>query len=269
MKRILLPTDFSKNSLNAIDYALALFERQPCEFFFLNIQKPSHFVTDDLIAGAPSTSIYEAIANDNKKQLEGLKESFVERYRDQPFEFETRFDFDSLEDAIQQLVNEESIELVIMGTNGATDAEEVLFGSNTLRVIRNVRCPILAVPEGYRFNGLSSLLFTLTEEGEFHPDALQPLEGLLRDHIVTLEVLQLNTQRELPKSALLERFAGINYHPLEDIPTEYAVNSYEQLFPVDMHAIFIQPKGFFARIFSGSENTKITYQTRVPLLVLK
>lgn len=269
MKRILLPTDFSENSLNAIDYAMALFEKLPCEFYFLNIQKPSQYVSDDLLVGDPSTSIYEAIANDNKKKLEDLKSTYENRYANYPFEFDIRFDFDSLEDAIQQLVNEENIHLVVMGTNGATDAEEVLFGSNTLRVIRNVRCPILAIPEKFKYQGFSSLLFTLLEDDHFHPEALHPLADLLRDHIVTLEVLQVNTQKELPPSPILERFAGINYHTLKGVPTEFAISSYEQLLPVDMHAIFIQPKSFFQRVFSRTDKSKISYQTKVPLLVLK
>lgn len=269
MKRILLPTDFSGNSLNAIDYAMALFEFQPCEFFFLNIQKPSLYISDDLMMGDPSASIYEAIALDNKKKLEELKETYEDRYSAQPFRFEIRFDFDTLEDALQQLVNEENIQLIIMGTNGATDAQEVLFGSNTLRVIRNVRCPLLVVPEGFRFEHLSSMMFTLSEGDHFHPEALQPLADILRDHVVTLEVLQLNTDEKLPNSPILDRFAAINYHKLEGVPTEHAVSSYEQLFPVDIHTLFVQPKSFFQRVFSTTDKTKITYQTRVPLLVLK
>ena len=50
MKSILLPTDFSKNSINAIEYAVNLFKDEPVEFFVLNIQKASTFVSDDLMS---------------------------------------------------------------------------------------------------------------------------------------------------------------------------------------------------------------------------
>lgn len=269
MKRILLPTDFSKNSLNAIDYAMALFEKMPCEFYFLNIQKPTNYMSDELMTGDLSTSIYEAVSHDNKKQLENLTKIYSEKYKNCPFHFEARFDFDKLEDGIQQLVNQENIGLIIMGTNGATAAEEILFGSNTLRVIRKVQCPVLVIPEGFKFEGFSTLLFSLSEEITFHPDALTPISDFLRDHVVTLEVLQIDTEKVLPKSDILDRFAAISYHKLDGVPTEHAISSFEQLHPVDMHAIFIQPKSFFQRVFSKSDNSKISYKTRVPLLVLK
>jgi nucleotide-binding universal stress UspA family protein len=269
MKRILLPTDFSENSINAIDYALSLFENQSCEFNFLNVQKPSEYISDDIYAASPDYSIYEAIANDNKKQLIALKERYVKKYESQPFYFEEHFDFDNFTDAIQQLVAAKNIQLIIMGTNGATNASEVLFGSNTLQVIRQVRCPILAIPMGFKYNGLSSILFTLREEDHFHPNALTPLGELVRDHDVSLEVLQLDTHNKLPPNKVLDQFSTVNYHRVEGVPTPEAISSYEQLLPIDMHAIFIRPKSFFERIFSGSNTSKITYQSRVPLLVLK
>ena len=40
MKKILLPTDFSENALNAIHYALHLFKDESCAFFILNTYTP-------------------------------------------------------------------------------------------------------------------------------------------------------------------------------------------------------------------------------------
>ena len=49
MRNILLPTDFSKNSMNAINYALAFLKDQKCKFYILNVQKASSFITDDMM----------------------------------------------------------------------------------------------------------------------------------------------------------------------------------------------------------------------------
>lgn len=269
MKRILLPTDFSENSLNAIDYAMAIFENQSCEFTFLNVQKPSEYISDDIYTASPDFSIYEAIANDNKQKLIALKDQYAKKFESQPFYFEAHYDFDNFTDAIQQLVAAKNIELIVMGTNGATNASEILFGSNTLQVIRLVRCPILAIPAGFKFNGLSSMLFTLRDQDHYHPNAMAPLGEIVSDRKVSLEVLQLDTHNKLPPNKVLEKFSAVNYHRVEGVPTPEAISSYEQLLPIDIHAIFIRPKSFFERIFSGSNTSKIAYQSRVPLLVLK
>jgi len=63
MKNILLPSDFSKNSKNAIQYAMKFFENEECHFYILNIQKSSEYITADLVAGSQSDSVYDSVAN--------------------------------------------------------------------------------------------------------------------------------------------------------------------------------------------------------------
>ena len=60
MKNILLLTDFSKNSINAIRYALNLFENDICTFHILNVRSPSGYVAVDLIS-ADHESIYDTV----------------------------------------------------------------------------------------------------------------------------------------------------------------------------------------------------------------
>lgn len=270
MKRILLPTDFSKNSKNAINYAMEFFKGKNCEFYFLNIQKPSEFVSSDIYTASPvDSTIYTSIAEDNKEKLNELVTEYSERYGSEAFTFEGIFDFDVFVDSIQQTIHSKNIELVIMGTNGATGASEVIFGSNTLKVIRNIQHPLLVIPENYSYSGFNSLLFTLKDEDDIHPNALNPIGEMVAGNEVALQVLQLNTQKQMPKSTILEKFSEIKYHHIEDVPTPEAVSSFEQLFSVDMHVIFIKPKSFFERIFSGTDTPQLSYESRVPLLVLK
>ena len=49
MKNILLPTDFSKNSLNAMYYAMALFKDIPCKFYLLNVFKIPYLANEELM----------------------------------------------------------------------------------------------------------------------------------------------------------------------------------------------------------------------------
>ncbi|WP_368662392.1 universal stress protein [Zobellia laminariae] len=54
-KRILVPTDFSKNALNAVRYALDLYAKLNCEFYFLNVFKLEYYTTDTLIIPEPGS----------------------------------------------------------------------------------------------------------------------------------------------------------------------------------------------------------------------
>ncbi len=256
--------------MNAINYAMAFFKDIPTDFYFLNVQKPSDYVTGEIYTASPTEStIYESVSRDNKKALSDLQKTYEEQYNDAPFSFESLFDFDVFTDALQQAVTTHNIDLIIMGTNGATNAAEVLFGSNTLHAIRNVNCPILAIPEGYTFERFASVLYTTQVQEEYHPDVLEPLTRLIYGRSVSLHVLCVDHDMQLPKSDILELFSEIQYHKVEGLNTPEAVSSYEQLLPVDMHAAFVKPKSFFERIFSGNEVAKISYKSKVPLLVLK
>ena len=270
MKRILLPTDFSENSLNAVTYAMELFRGKSMAFYFLNVQKPSEFVSSDIYTASPmESSIYETIAADNKEKLDEIVEAYSKKYASESYTFESIFDFDVFLDAVQQVIHSKNIDMVVMGTNGATGAAEVLFGSNTLKVIRNIKHPLLVIPENYKYTSFSSLLFTLKEDDDIHPDALAPLGEIVKGNHVSLQVLQLDTHKEVPNSPILKLFSEMEYHHIEGVPTPEAVSSFEQLLPVDMHVIFIRPKSFFERIFSGTDMPQLSYESKVPLLVLK
>ncbi|WP_420845139.1 universal stress protein [Maribacter litopenaei] len=52
-KRILIPTDFSKNALNAARYAFDLYAKLNCEFYFLNVFNLDGYTTKSLILPEP------------------------------------------------------------------------------------------------------------------------------------------------------------------------------------------------------------------------
>jgi len=124
MMNILLPTDFSENSKNAIAYALDFCKGAACSFFFLNVQKQSEFILDDFYTAPTDASINRAILTDNKKELEEFVAIFQEAYEDEDFEFTSQVDFDKITASINQAIEINKIDLIIMGTNGATGASK-------------------------------------------------------------------------------------------------------------------------------------------------
>ena len=70
MYQILLPTDYSENSRNAIRYALEFFKGQPCTFTLLHVQKLSAFAMDDLISAAAGATIYESLIKKEKDRIQ-------------------------------------------------------------------------------------------------------------------------------------------------------------------------------------------------------
>src|SRR5690606_31463271 len=105
MKSILLPTDFSVNSQNAIHYALQLFKEDECTFYLMNsfdvgMTSPT--------AGVSSKSFQEAIYNSSKAQSEedlaNLLAQIGNLYKNSKHTFETLSLFLSFELAVKKTI---------------------------------------------------------------------------------------------------------------------------------------------------------------------
>ena len=126
MKNILLPTDFSKNSINAIHYALHLFKEDECRFFVLHVESSKGYLSDDLVM-AGNQSIYDTIVKKSKQKLAKLIDAIKTEFKNKNFSYQMLVDYDGLTDAINQLITKKSIDLIVMGSNGVTGAKETVF----------------------------------------------------------------------------------------------------------------------------------------------
>ena len=99
MKTILLPTDFSQNSLNAINYAIKMFKDIDCTFYVLNVHKASSFISDDLMTASPSVNLYQAIIDTAKKSLDNLIHSIESKNNNPKHKFFPIVDYDNFIDS--------------------------------------------------------------------------------------------------------------------------------------------------------------------------
>ena len=142
MLKILLPTDFSNASLNAIEYAIKLYENSKEEMTFVLLHTVFvHGTTADTIRTKEDTLIKEAEVN-----LKKLCQKYQEKYPSAgQFDYTTRLG--DIRYQVEQLVENENFDLIIMGTKGATGIEKVLIGSNATEVLKNRNCPTIIVPQ--------------------------------------------------------------------------------------------------------------------------
>ena len=105
MKKILLPTDFSKNSINAIDYASQLFKEIPCKFYLLNVFKIPYLANEELMDQnvAELAALEEEMFDNSKQEMEKLLETLPSNTY---HEFETISDYNLFNLAVHQVVEE-------------------------------------------------------------------------------------------------------------------------------------------------------------------
>ena len=276
-KRILIPTDFSKNALNAARYALDLYAKLNCEFYFLNVFRLTNYTTNTLILPEPGSAEYEAAKGASEEAFAKLLD-MLELHHDNPkHSYHTISSFNFLSEAMKQTIDNKDIDLVVMGTQGATGAKGIIFGSNTVNAMEKIReCPVLAVPDELRFSIPKEIVFPTNYKSSFSRKELNYLIEIAKMHNTAIRVVYftkkttLTEDQEKHKQLLDDILQGVDhsFHTLTDKDVAQGITSFVQSRNSDMIA-FINKKHFlFNSIFSRPLVKEIGYDATVPILAL-
>ena len=278
MKNILLPTDFSENSWNAINYAIQLFEKETCNFYVLHVHK----VTDNFMDGAPflaDEEVLEAVYTKPAKQKlrQVMKRIAVHFPHNKNHHFYTLYDYNFFTDSIRKHVEDKRIDLIVMGTKGTSGIKEIIIGSNAGDVITKVKCDTLVVPEQAEFKPLKEIAFPTDFSSNYALQLLQPLTDIFEKHDAALRIVHvcknktdLNNEQKLNREMLADYFnqTELSFHYLTNKKIEDAIECFVQSRHVDMICMVAKNLNYFQKILFHSQVEEISYHTETPFLVL-
>jgi nucleotide-binding universal stress UspA family protein len=133
IKRILIPVDFSEDSLNALAYARVLATQFGAELFLLHVIEPIHFITE--------SDVYTQQRHLGSAQLECIAADL--RGQGQRFGTVVRGGIPSK--VIVETAKRSRASLIVMGTHGRTGLAHAVIGSIAEKVVRTASCPVLTV----------------------------------------------------------------------------------------------------------------------------
>lgn len=149
MKKILVPVDFSDTSIHALHAACQLALRTGADLFLLNANEMAAYVVPvseyAYTASALDVAEYNKTANE---RIQNLKSGLLSDSRFKHLNIITAVREGLMVPVIREVIEEEGIDLIVMGTLGVSGWKELLIGSNTERVIRYAPCPVLVIPKG-------------------------------------------------------------------------------------------------------------------------
>jgi nucleotide-binding universal stress UspA family protein len=278
MKTVLLPTDFSKNAWNAIFTALKLFYDLQCRFLLVHIYEPE--LTNVLGDHGEKRlgAIYQAMEDESRKKMDEIIAYLREHHKNPRHEFKTLLRPGDLIGEVRERIKKHQVDLIVMGTQGATGAERVFLGSNTVRMLKTVKNrPVLVVPEAFDFQRLDHVIFPTDYTHYYEPFELQTLLDLLKVWRSTLHVayatseFKLKPVQESNKKLLETRLKGIKVRfeeiPLEDNLSE-AISGFSDALRADMIALMRHKHGFLENLTREKVVKRIAFDSRIPLLIL-
>lgn len=280
MKNILFPTDFSETAENAFIYALHLAKSLGADLHIL------HTYSMPIVSGLGVESsevvqqVYENVeltSFEKFKEQSALLHKIAEQEDASQVKLSFLFQEGDLIMNILEAISKENIELVVMGTTGASGFEKKFFGSNTVNTIKSIDIPILAVPHSAKFKGISKIGFTTI----FKDSDKQPLAEILKlgkefdakircFHIAedvndpTIELAIRDWKRTFESDKL--KFI---VNPLDEQSIEEHISDFVKDYNISILAIVKRNQTFFERLFGSSLSQKLASKPEVPLLIIK
>ena len=143
INRILVPTDGSEHTKNALDYALEIAEKFNGTVLLLNI-------LPDPVVKTYSPHLEDKGFNDSDKLVEErkkiLNDEFERGKQNKPeIKISKKLDQGPVADKIIEYVNAENIDLIVMGHKGLHLHQELIMGSKTRKVAQKTELPLLIV----------------------------------------------------------------------------------------------------------------------------
>src|SRR5688572_17902862 len=147
MKKILVPTDFSKPAALATDVAADIAKRSGAELVLLHVVEGASEGSVNIEGEATYSGDWEdkiftlKLIEKAKKQLARIAEDskLAGIKVRQELRLGTPFH------GMNAIITDRKVDLVVMGTSGRTELEQMIIGSNTEKVVRTSHCPVLTV----------------------------------------------------------------------------------------------------------------------------
>lgn len=276
MKNVLLPTDFSENASNAIEYAVQLFEGEDCTFHLLNTFTPIAYNTGTFHEGYSTLMLEEVTRKNSESGLLEIDEKLKTKFKNPRHTFKRLASFNLLTDEIMAVVKERKIDLIVMGTKGATGAKEVFMGTNTMFTIKKADCAVVAVPEGFSFTEPKKILFPTDFKFSMENENLNLLKSICTGHETELNILNiyfgepLNADQEKLKNEFGEFFKNNAhiFHTTEYVDLVEAVEQFRIKQKINFLVMIQNKHSFFENLMFEPIIKQMVYHTNVPFMVI-
>ena len=275
MKKILVPIDFSKKSEYASKMAAKIAEKSGSTVYLLHmIDLPTGII--DMGAGS-NFSIPESML-----YLRKVKDKIIE-FKDTFFpettEVHHSIRFQNPHQGILKYADKIDADLIIMGSKGHSDFEEILIGSNTEKVVRTSTRPVIVVKKDSKKFKMKNLVFASSFKNEDKKEVFRKFLDFANQFNSKIQLLKVNTPsnfesthdakekiKEFIKDFQLPKYS-INIY--NDVSIEKGILNFSRDINADLIALSTNGRSGLSHLFSASVTKKLSKKAKKPMLTIK
>ena len=279
MKKILVPTDFSKPAQIAIDVAGDIARKANAELILLHVVEEASGTSFNITGEVDVSSGWEdklftmKLIERSKKQMAKL----FEEVKTTGVKVKQELRLGTAFHGMRDIITEQKVDLVVMGTAGHTKLEEMIIGTNTEKVVRHAKCPVLTVHKKPVTNDFKNIVYatSMSKDEEIFSRIVRNTQQLYDS---TVHLVRINTpgnfQRDVVVKKYMQDFAkklqlkNYTINIFNDLTEEEGIIYFADSINADLIALATHGRTGFAHVLAGSIAEEVVSHSKRPVLTL-
>jgi nucleotide-binding universal stress UspA family protein len=274
MKKLLVPVDFSDTSEAAVDFGLQLAKMKNAELMLLHSVDFSGTYESMYLDGPHVQSFTDEVI----KEMELKMQNLYSRIKEEGLNISTHLTSGSFLQDIRDFVEENDVDLIVMGTKGASGIKEFFVGSNTEKIVRFVDCPVISVPHRVDLGSIRKLLLPV-DLGELRPSFFEEVARFQELFSASVEFVWVKTPHQIENLKLINeefdnllseyKVASSSFTIIRDVLPQDGILNHACETGADMLAMATHSRRGLAHWFTGSMTEDVMNHAKIPLWSLK
>jgi nucleotide-binding universal stress UspA family protein len=273
MKTIIVPIDFSENADTALGYAVEFAKKESALLIVL------HAYSVNYPSAEVSYSVMEEIrANAKREAEEQLKNNCLKNIKAGDISFTSIAVEGGAVSVVLETAKEKKADLIIMGTKGAGNVLNQIFGSTAAKVIEKASCPVIAIPSNIVYKPIEKITYAT----DYLNSDLSNLENIVefaKPFAAQVNILHIANEGQSPEDdkAMMKSFMekvnnkisynNTSFQILNGDNIEQVLEDYLESNSADILAMSAHHRDFFDKILGKSITKHMAYYSTIPLMV--
>ncbi len=263
-KKILVGIDYTKSSLNALEYAVGLAKQSHASLLLFHVYE---FPVVHTNAGLYMVD-YKAIKRDDLAKLEQLKAKTIAKHKNLQVEIgNSNMSFRSY---VEELAAKKKIHVVVLGLESKSKISKFIWGSTGVDIAGKIDCPVIIVPESYHQHRYTTLLAAVDYKQDLKRVVIRKAEQFAKDHKMTSNLVHIQTDDELDFGieAGLRRKEAEKWNITIFKAKGFAegIKKYVNQNKSDLVVLFSRKHTLVYRLFNETNTKTIAFNSNVPVM---
>ena len=277
MKKILVPTDFSKPAQIAIDVAIDIARKANGQLILLHVVEEASGTSFNITGEVDVSGDWEdklftmKLIERSKKQMAKVFEDVKAAGVRVKQELRVGTAFHGMRD----IITEQKVDLVVMGTAGRTKLEEMIIGTNTEKVIRHSKCPVLTVHRKPATTEFKNIVYatSMSKDEEVFSRIVRTTQNM---YDATVHLVRINTPGNFQRDAVVKKYMqdfakklqlkNYTINIFNDLTEEEGIIYFADSINADLLALATHGRTGFAHVLAGSIAEEVVSHSKRPVL---